>query len=108
MSPEQWKKVSDIFADVVRRTPAERQSFLDQACAGDPAVWAEVERLIQAHQQAGDFLEQPILERPTPTIFTDNPARPNARMAPDFGAYHVLGVLGEGGMGIVYLAEARE
>src|SRR4051812_4636325 len=37
------------------------------------------------------------------------PSLPNRQVGlPDFGAYHAIGVLGEGGMGIVYLAEQRE
>src|SRR5262249_59992193 len=45
--------------------PAERSAFLDRACAGDPALRAQVEQLLQAHQEPGRFME-----RPAPALVT--------------------------------------
>jgi hypothetical protein len=58
---------NDIFAEALRLTNAdERAAYLDQVCAGDPALRQEVESLLGAYAQAGDFL------RPTISIKADS------------------------------------
>ena len=42
-----------------RAAPAERVAFLDEACAGDPAIRAEVASLLEAHDSTTEFLEAP-------------------------------------------------
>jgi hypothetical protein len=55
--------VKSIFQAAVDKPPgAERDAFLDHACAGDAYVPRRVEALIQAHDQPGSFLDKPILE----------------------------------------------
>jgi hypothetical protein len=47
MTPEQWQQVKTILADALERTsPAERLSFVEQACAGDVQLKGEVEALL--------------------------------------------------------------
>ena len=59
---------NDLFAEALRLTnPAERAAYLDQTCAGDPALRQEVESLLGAYAQAGDFL------RPTISILVPDP-----------------------------------
>jgi WD40 repeat protein/predicted Ser/Thr protein kinase len=104
MSPEQWHRVADIFAEATRTLEADRR-WLEEACGGDDAILREVERLLRAQRQAGDFLERPLLAQSDVT--KTSPAAHNEPALSDFGAYHILGVLGEGGMAMVYLAEQR-
>src|SRR5205085_1658005 len=50
---------SQIFADALKRAPAERAAYLDRACAGDPGLRAGVEALLRAHAADPAFLERP-------------------------------------------------
>jgi WD40 repeat protein/serine/threonine protein kinase len=84
---------------------AERREYLDGACAGDVALRAEVESLLEASAQAGSFLESPA---PQPQLGTtvDDPVteRPGTMVGP----YKLLEQIGEGGFGIVFMAEQTE
>src|SRR5262249_45100512 len=93
-----------IFTEALERTgPQERAAFLDQACQGDPALRARIERLLAQHQHAADFLEAPP-RAPTPTI--DEPGTESHGTL--IGPYKLLQQIGEGGMGVVYMAEQQE
>ena len=52
-----------FFAALEKSTGVERTAFLDSACAGNADLRRQVEKLLQAHADAGDFLEKPIVER---------------------------------------------
>ena len=52
-----------FFEAVERDDPAERAAYLDEACAGDPALRRRVEALLQSHATAGDFLDMPAAEQ---------------------------------------------
>jgi WD40 repeat protein/serine/threonine protein kinase len=105
VSPEQWHRVAEIFAEAKTCPPADRQQWLQEACAGNEPILREVERLLRAEECAGDFLEQPLFSQSDAT--KTSPGGHNRPILQNFGAYHILGVLGEGGMAIVYLAEQR-
>ncbi|HEV2946115.1 MAG TPA: hypothetical protein VGX70_01990 [Gemmataceae bacterium] len=52
---------SIFSAAVNKRSPEERAAFLDEACAGNPGLRREGEALLQAHEEAGSFLQQPLV-----------------------------------------------
>jgi serine/threonine protein kinase len=81
---------------------AERAAFLDRACADNPALRAELEALLRAHEQSGDLLDMP----ESPAATTNQPAgeAPGAVLGP----YKLLEPIGEGGMGTVWMAEQQE
>src|SRR5229473_8519670 len=90
-----------LQAAVEKRTPAERAAYLDDACGQDQELRARLAGLLQAHDRAGSFLEQPLFE-PLPT--PDEPSSPE-RPGMVVGPYKLLEQIGEGGMGTVYMAE---
>src|SRR5262245_36949313 len=52
-----------LFAALEKPTADERNAFLDSACAGDGELRRQVERLLQAHANVGDFLQKPAVEQ---------------------------------------------
>ncbi len=105
MKSERWERLAEIFYAAVALTGDERSALLAGACADDPALRADVERLIAAHERAGRFIESPAIlsvgawldERSEPPVVDRS-----------FGPYRVVREIGRGGMGAVYLAERAD
>ena len=95
--PDHWDRVNTLFHQALDRPAAERPAFLQQASAGDDALMIEVASLLEAHDDAGAFMEPPALG-------TDA-AVAESLVGRTLGHYRIERVLGEGGMGVVYLAE---
>ncbi|HVS01809.1 MAG TPA: serine/threonine-protein kinase [Thermoanaerobaculia bacterium] len=103
-SRRRWQRVKELLAAALERPPAERESFLGSACAGDSALRREVDDLLTAQVAAGP------LEEPVVTV-DDPPFRAMAaawEVGRRLGGWRVVRSAGEGGMGAVYLVERRQ
>src|SRR5689334_5264678 len=91
-----------VFTEALRLSPGERDRYLDEACKGDVEFRRRVEALLQAYEQAGDFLGKAAAERPPKAAqLLAAGEKPGDRI----GNYKLLQQIGEGGCGVVYLAE---
>jgi serine/threonine protein kinase len=94
----------EILAEAAAKaSPAERAAYLDGACRGDPGLRARVEALLRVHDQAGGFLEAPVVTFQQETIALSPPVTEKA--GDRIGRYKLLQQIGEGGCGVVYIAE---
>jgi serine/threonine protein kinase len=94
----------ELFAAVLEKpTPAERAAFLDGACGNDLALRGRIEALLASHD-AGGILDAPPLHPPATTAYRPLTEGPGTIIGP----YKLLQQIGEGGMGVVYMAEQQE
>ena len=78
MTPERWRHVTAVFHDALAHDAPDRAAFLDRACAGDAGVRAEVDRLLAAHQRAGQFGDAPLAPQPGDLLIGAESARSDA------------------------------
>jgi len=94
---------SIVFNAAVKLPKDQRPEFLEAACAGNPQLRAEVEGLLEEHDGAGSFLARPAAPQPATEVFRPITEGPGTVIGP----YKLLQQVGEGGFGVVYMAEQQ-
>src|SRR5262249_46811731 len=99
------KSIDRIFWDAAQIASAgERGAYLDRACAEDIELRRRVDQLLQASAKAERFLESPAIH----LVTTVDEYPPTERPGTVIGPYKLLEQLGEGGFGVVYMAEQQQ
>jgi serine/threonine protein kinase/Flp pilus assembly protein TadD len=101
--PADAQKVQSIFHEAVEHHAAAAwPAFLDLACGGDAELRAAVEALLRGHEQANSLLDEPAPTSATAAELTAS--APGAVIGP----YKLIQLIGEGGMGTVWMAQQQE
>ena len=112
MTDSRKEQVERLFDEALQTPPEARPQFLAAACDTDTTLRAEVESLLEAHQQAGEFLEHPLGRAPSPPEIGDQPSaavdEETALSGRRVGVWRLTKRLAAGGMGDVYLASRAD
>jgi serine/threonine protein kinase len=104
MTPNSGRAL-ELFTEAVQLPVEQRVAFLDQVCAGDETLRHKIEALLKSNDRVGDFLEEP-----PSAIVEEGRAKVTAGEKPGdrVGRYKLLQQIGEGGCGVVFMAEQEE
>src|SRR5260370_38428820 len=101
---EPRKPVGAIFDAAIELPPERRAAYVLAACAGEDLLRQRVEALLRAHDSAQTFMASPAVAPRGETVVVKPSEQPGDRI----GRYKLLEQIGEGGCGVVYLAEKGE
>jgi eukaryotic-like serine/threonine-protein kinase len=103
MDRSRWERIQTLFHAAVAMPDAERAGFLRAECAEDPELLLEVRALLEADTEGAA-----VLERNVASLAGDLLSGGGALPLQTLGPYRIEKLLGEGGMGVVYLAERSD
>lgn len=105
MDAEHYLKVDALVDAALELSGEERASFLNQACGADTELRSEVESLLDACRRAERFIETPAMEMTARSLAGDSALSLTGKTV---ARYEILSLIGEGGMGEVYLAHDKQ
>lgn len=105
MDSAYWERIQALFHEAADRPASQREAFLKSACGDDSALIADVLGMLEE-----DIFGQSVLDRSVAQVASQVLAAADSSSSAfcQFGSYRVIRMLGEGGMGIVYLAERKD
>ena len=101
MPDPHWENLKEIFHGALALPPNDRDAYLDTACNGDALLRRSVEALLESHEEKNNFVDAPAYQAAAEMVVDGGDFKPSQTI----GHYSILSLIGEGGMGKVYLAE---
>src|SRR4051794_12986974 len=106
-SPKSFRE-EELFSAACDLPVAEREVYLARECAEDPAARRRIEILVRAHDEARSFMGSPPEGRLAEELANRAPGGADAAAGDRVGRYKLLQKIGEGGCGVVFLAEQEQ
>jgi len=105
MDSSRWDKIQTLFHEAAVMPAPDQRAFLESASAGDEGLVADVLALLQEDARDTTLLDQSLADVAHKILDGEEPVSPPFQ---ELGPYRIRSVLGEGGMGVVYLAERQD
>ena len=105
MDAERWERIQALFHRAADLPASEQQALLAAECGDDPGLATEVSALLREDASGSTLLDAGLAQL-ADRVLGDPPSPVLPRQ--EFGRYRIVSMLGEGGMGVVYLAERTD
>lgn len=101
MPDSHWENLKELFHTALALPERDRAAYLQQACKGDVALRQAVESLLKSHEETNNFVDTPAFQAAAEMLVDGAELKANQTVS----HYRIVSLLGQGGMGKVYLAE---
>ena len=99
--------IIDLFSEAIEISdPDERMTFVERACGDDLQMLHQVRRMLEQYYDPKSFMSNAAIDARGGAV--DKPSLPSEKAGDQIGPYKLLEQIGEGGMGVIYMAEQRE